>query len=96
MGPDLPELGNHKALVIAVKRAGNSMGLLQTHPHTYECALNTRNQILLVVDIHLNNAGWPHVELCNTMVKSPALEGDWIQHSAVSYFISLNLCFLIN
>lgn len=56
VGSDLLELENHKALVIAVERAGNSMGLLQTHPHTYERALNTRNQMLLMVDTRLASA----------------------------------------
>ena len=86
VGPDLLELENHKALVIAVERAGNSMGLLQTHPHTYERGLNIRNQILLMVDTHLVNAAWPHVKLCNIMGSSTASEGDWIQHSAISFF----------
>lgn len=86
MGPDFLELENHKALVIAVERAGNSMGFLQTHPRTYERALNIHSQILLMVDTHLVNAAWPHVKLCDTVGGSTASEGDWSQHSAVSFF----------
>lgn len=52
--------------------------------------------MLLIVDTHFTNAGWPHVKPYDTVVKSTILEWDWIQCSAVRFLTFLGLCFLIN